>query len=474
MGINIWKNRLYVLLLTVWGFAHLSFSQTIHSKTRIVILSDISGTMEPDDYQSFIRFLLYSNEFDIEGIVGAGSIYGPDRGDNQYFNEVIDAYGAVRENLVKHAQGFPTVDYLKQKVTVGQQGVVGMDNVGDGKGTPGSKLIIEALLTDDPRPLWITAWGGTGTLAQALWDIKFNHSLENSEVDELISRLRVYDIAGQDNSGGWIAKTFPEIFYIRSSNQFLGMGEGHVAAAQGGNLKIADDQWFKKNIMESGAYGSIYPKRRYSYEGDTPSFLYLIQNGLSDPEKPHFGGWGGRFEREKVKNPAVRSAKVIEAAFQDFYMYNDARDSWQYADTLYNNVYAPVYRWREAYQNDLLARIQWTRSSYGEANHSPIAVVNGDQSNEVISIKTKPDKKVKLSAVDSFDPDGDELLFNWHYYQEPGTYEGEVKIDHPNLATAILNIPADATGSEIHVILELKDSGSPALFSYRRVIFDVR
>ncbi|WP_086543626.1 nucleoside hydrolase-like domain-containing protein [Algoriphagus antarcticus] len=79
----------------------------------MIILSDICVLKEPDDTQSFVRFLLYSNEFDIEGILGRGSKYGPLRGDIAYFEMLIDAYGQVRNNLQIHSSGYPTVDQFK-------------------------------------------------------------------------------------------------------------------------------------------------------------------------------------------------------------------------------------------------------------------------------------------------------------------------------------------------------------------------
>ncbi len=463
------------LLLVIAGLFSFTVLVPASEKPRIVILSDISGHDEPDDYQSFIRFLLYSNEFDVEGIIGTGSVFGPDRGDIEHFNTIIDAYGEIRNNLLLHKEGFPAVDELKSVVRSGQRGTIGMAGVGNGKNTPGSDLIIEALLRDDSRPLWVTIWGATGTLAQALWDIKNNRGFSESEINETISKLRVYDIAGQDNAGGWITNTFPDIFYIRSSEQFLGFAQGVISDAQGGNISVANDGWFANNIMNQGSYGSIYPSRKFMYEGDSPSFMHLIPNGLSDPERVHYGGWGGRFQKEKIKNPETyRGSNVNESAFHDFYMYNDATDKWIYNGTTYNNVFCALFRWREEYQYDFQARMQWAMLSYSEANHNPVAIVNGDNTKNIIYKTVQPGSEHILDASGSFDPDGDNLSFDWIYYREPGNYPGDININNPDSKIASIQIPADAANYDLHVILRIKDDGIPSLFAYRRVVFSVQ
>lgn len=455
-------------------YASLANTNAVEKKQRVIILSDISGLKEPDDTQSFIRFLLYSNEFDIEGIIGTGSKYGPLRGDIDYFEKLIDAYGQVRNNLQVHSSGYPTVDHLKSVLRHGQRGTVGMEGVGNGKNTAGSDLIIEALRKKDERPLWITLWGATGTLAQALWDLKYNKGLNALETDLLISRIRVYDIAGQDNAGGWIAKTFPCIFYIRSSVQFLGFTQGHIPASQGGNLLVANDDWVRINIIGYGPLGSLYPRRKSMYEGDTPSFLYLYGNGLSDPERVYHGGWGGRFKRNKVKNANEYShTKVDESANYDFYIYNDAPDSWSYKGVEYNDVYCPLFRWREEYQNDFLARMRWTMLPFAAANHNPVPIIERDSTKEIIIKNIEAGRSFMADASSSFDPDRDSLSFGWFYYREAGTFKGEIHISDAGSAKAHINIPDSAVGTEIHVILKVKDSGSPNLYSYRRVIINV-
>ena len=85
-----------------------------------------------------------------------------------------------------------------------------MDGVGDGKDSDGSELIIKSVdKNGDSRPLWVLAWGGTNTVAQALWKVSKTRSPR--EVRRFVSKLRVYDILGQDDTGAWIAKTFPDL-----------------------------------------------------------------------------------------------------------------------------------------------------------------------------------------------------------------------------------------------------------------------
>jgi len=79
-------------------------------------------------------------------------------------------------------------------------------------------------------------------------------------------------------------------------------------------------------------------------------------------------------------------------------------------------------------------------------------------------------KTIKLDASKSFDPDGDNLNFNWFVYRKAGNYNGDFKISNPSSAKQKLIVPNDLKGKEIHVILEVKDNGTPALVSYRRFI----
>ena len=125
--------------------------------------------------------------------------------------------------------------------------------------------------------------------------------------------------------------------------------------------------------------------------------------------------------------------------------------------------------------NDFAARMDWTiTGSYSGANHQPAAVLNGDTSKQVLQFSATAGSTVNLSAAGSSDPDRNSLSYSWTYYDEPSTYNGAVTITNSTSSTATVQVPANAGGKSIHVILEIRDSGAPTLYSYRRAVINVR
>ena len=113
-------------------------------------------------------------------------------------------------------------------------------------------------------------------------------------------------------------------------------------------------------------------------------------------------------------------------------------------------------------------------SNYSGANHHPIAVVNGDTTRQVLEVSASAGSSVALSAAGSSDPDGNGLVYSWYFYDEPSSYNGTVTIQNSSSAAATVQVPSNAGGQTIHVILELRDTGSPNLYVYRRVIINVQ
>lgn len=187
------------------------------AKARLIVLTDIEA--DPDDTQSLVRLMLYSNEIDIEGLVATTSIHMRGEIHPDSIRAILDAYDKVRANLLLHAPNYPATAALRSVVVEGQP-TYGMAAVGAGKDTPGSRLVVKALESRDARPLWVTAWGGANTLAQALYSLRETRGPK--EAAALAAKLRVYTISDQDDSGAWLRREFPELFYIVSPGGYGG------------------------------------------------------------------------------------------------------------------------------------------------------------------------------------------------------------------------------------------------------------
>ena len=168
-------------------------------KQRIVVMTDIAN--EPDDQMSMVRFLVYSNQFDVEGLVATTSTWMKSRVRPDVLQTLVSAYNEVRPTLSQHEPGFPTVDALRAVITTGQPGY-GMAAVGPNEMTPGATLILKAAERNDPRPLWVLSWGGANTLAQALVHARATRTA--AQLDALVARLRVYAISDQDDAGAFL------------------------------------------------------------------------------------------------------------------------------------------------------------------------------------------------------------------------------------------------------------------------------
>ncbi len=191
-------------------------------KPRVIVLTDIEN--EPDDAQSLVRFLTYSNHFDVEGFIATTSIWLQDKTAEWRIHEILDSYKEVQANLSLHETGYPDYEDLSGKVKVGIA-LYGMKGVGEGKDSEGSDWIIKALKNEDPRPLWVLAWGGPNCLAQALWKLEQTES--EADLAFYISKLRVYTISDQDDSGPWMRRKYPELFYICTPGYGHGGREGY-------------------------------------------------------------------------------------------------------------------------------------------------------------------------------------------------------------------------------------------------------
>jgi len=439
-------------------------------KQRVIVLTDIEN--EPDDAQSLVRFLLYSNEMDVEGLLATTSVWMRDTTRADKILGHIEAYGQVRNNLLVHTAGYPEADELVSVVRSCRP-VYGMEGVGEGNDTEGSEHIIEVVDREDERPVWVTAWGGANCLAQALWTVRETRTPE--ELSAFVAKLRVYTISDQDNSGPWMRREFPDLFYIVTPSSpydgndykyatWVGIsGDRFHGNFTGPDFSLVDNPWLTENIRTGhGPLGQRYPATEYLMEGDTPSFMNFFQNGLVGYITPTYGGWGGRY----VLSQPEGETRPIWTNSDDTVVAYDGET--------YTTNHATVWRWREGYQHDIGARMDWSNTSvYAEANHNPVPVVNGDATRSPVYLDASPGVTIHLDASGSSDPDGDDLAFWWWIYSEAGSYPRQVPLALLSEVETGLTVPEDAGGTTIHVILEVVDDGAPYLTSYRRIVLNV-
>src|SRR4030042_4617025 len=354
--------RIFILLM-VFSLTFDALFGQLNQKNRVIILTDIEA--DPDDTQSLVRLLLYSNEIDIKGIVATSSCWHKIMVNPESIKKVIQAYDKVQANLVKHDAAFPKAEALFPLV---RQGLpeYGMLGVGNDKDSDGSDLIIKELENNDERPLWISVWGGANTLAQALYKIK--NTKTEKEVKKLIAKLRVYTISDQDDSGIWIRNNFPDLFYIVSPGDDYGSATWNAinSFVKGINNDEISNNWIAQNIQQGhGPLGAAYPDVAWGVEGDTPSWLSLIPNGLNEAEHPEWGGWGGRYELYKPDFTVLKkggSGVPFEPETRD--IRTNAMDSFtpyisnEYGRTVrrdtvtFTDNKVTLWRWRDDFQND--------------------------------------------------------------------------------------------------------------------------
>lgn len=477
------KNRpvwMFVCVLLPLLLAGHSLRGQDHQKQRVVVLTDIEA--DPDDTQSLVRLLLYSSVIDIKGLVATTSVWHKNEVNPESIEQVIQAYGNVQSNLEKHEEGFPEAEALMKLVSQGLP-VYGMQGVGDGKDSDGSRLIIKELEKDDDRPLWISVWGGVNTLAQALYTI--DQTKSEAEAERLISKLRVYTISDQDDSGIWIRNNFPDLFYIVSPGDDYGSATWSAINTYVGGIDntTISNSWLAEHIQQGhGPLGAVYPDVAWGMEGDTPAYLLLIPNGLNAPDHPEWGGWGGRYELYKpdVENikeggsdvevqPETRKIWTHAVDTYTPYVHSDYGRTVEHHDSTYQSNKASLWRWREDFQHDFAARMDWTVKSFEEANHPPVPVLSHDD-----EITVGSGEGFGLEAFDSYDPDGDNLSFLWFHYPEAGTYNERIDIGGAeNVHKAYVEAPEVNETETAHFILKVTDKGTPSLSRYKRIIVTI-
>lgn len=260
-------------------------------------------------------------------------------------------------------------------------------------------------------------------------------------------------------------------------------GDFFYRNGMGADSSLITNEWLEKNIRK-GPLGKHYPKFEYIMEGDTPAFLGLLNNGLASHQSPSWGGLGGRYVYRQPNGETspiwTQGGGGGSLTSQDEVVGIDGK--------IYVSDQATIWRWRDAFQRDFAARMDWTIKPYNKANHHPAIIVNGVKGNEPLYANVALGKTLKLDASDSSDPDGNELKYRWIIYPEAGYEPGQsmasLTLDKTQGDRVTLTplktcrgdwhnkTPSCAFGVA-HLILEVTDNGSPALTRYRRIVVRV-
>lgn len=459
---------------------------------RILVLTDLSN--EPDDQESLVRLLVHSDLYNVTGLIAQTSYWLNDTTYPDHIQEVVGNYSVVYQNLQAHTDGvFASPDHLNSVIFSGPSsyGLVALnESLSDG-----AKHIISVVDSSD-EPLYIQAWGGTNTLAQALFNVSQNRS--QSDVDAFTSKLRIYTISDQDNAGFWIRKNYPQIQYVSSVHAWnyygnaawVGIsGEIYYPFDQGGpNTSLVTKEWLAEHIQIGPLGTESYLTPAFIMEGDSPSLLFSMQNGLNVPEHPEYGGWGGRYGLADISRVSGNH-------------FSDVVDYVTVDGTTFASNKATIWRWREAYQSEFAARMQWTLTSNRSdpnVQHPPVVTVNGSCGFEPLTVLVDPSQTIVLDASDTISPDDASLTYSWFHYQEPSLTQTNL-LEVPEIPINCLNgdctqvslqvsntsiacaapqalrpNPEAITCKDLHIILTVRNDRELSMSRYKRVILDVQ
>lgn len=301
------------ILLTLAACICLSAAarQPVPERPRILISTDIGGT-DPDDNQSMMHYLLYSDESDCEGLVSSPS-FGD--GNKSEILRMIDIYEQDLPALKRHSSLYPSPEHLRSVTKQGRHGSAPM--AGYSTHTEGSDWIIQCARKQSPRPLYILAWGTLDDVAQALHD-----------APDIATKIRVYWIGGPNKKWGinsyiYIIEHFPDLWMIENNSSYRSFIADYKQA----------DRWnggfydhYVKGCGHLGTdfYGYLQGRPKL---GDTPSLLYMMDGNPADPAKE---SWGGSFKK------CTRTPRVV------FNRQTTAEDTAQIYSIIEWHVKGPV------------------------------------------------------------------------------------------------------------------------------------
>lgn len=493
-------------------------------KIRTIITQDA----EVDDQNSLRHFLFYANEVELQGIVQTSSKFhwrgvpgtkakpivlrgefGGDGHDYEPFDKpyrwtgtdwmmrVIDDYEKDYPNLCRHADGYPTPEYLRSITKVGNVGYKGEIEAS----TEGSELIRKAILDDDERTLYLQVWGGCNTIVRALMDIQaeFGNTPQWPALHEKLTKKIVITACGEQDETyrTYLAEEWPDILFVKTLQMgsyaytWFHMPEGESKDSLRGDFMkreilngksaLADGYctWMdgkeyegegpegqfgsNPNILEEwfGANFGLKSYQQYDFlsEGDSPTFFALFDWGFRTLEDFSYGGIAGRYHLVEGEKNSKGEALNIWDVSKDSYIDRNGNtviteSMWPYVTDI---------------QRDFAARVAWAAAdSFEKGEHAPSLTVE-----EGLDLTAGAGKTRKLHAS-AASLDGTDVQISFRIYAEASAKCAETAVLQSQGSEAEITIPADAVpGDRLHVIVKAQASGHFCLVHYQQVIITV-
>jgi hypothetical protein len=424
----------------------------------------------------------------------------------RFIDDIVDAYEKAYPNLRTHSKGYPTPAELRSKVKWGN---IQFDGEME-KDTDGSNLIKSLLLDNVNAPIYLHAWGGLSSIARALKSIEdqYKNTPQWTVIRaKVISKAVIHPSGDQDNTGAnYIRPNWPEIRYGNGGGAFgAGLAYNAQSNAAETDKVYYSAAWMQENITSKGDFGKLQrvwgdgkqmvkgdkfdyfgeadktadqlkqegyrvwtpprAKGEFLAEGDTGTFLSLLDNGLE--------GW----RQENRRNPGVyQTAGATNIV--PFGAANAAAAGARGAATSPGAPGAagataagprPPSRFLRPLMHDLAERMTWAVTPrYADANHYPTVTLKQAR------LSAKPGELVNLSAI-AKDPDGNKVSLKWWRFENNGTYTGAVTLDTTDGPATSFHVPADAKpGDTIHIVAEANDDGKLSLARYARAVVTVK
>lgn len=487
-------------------------------KIRTIITQDA----EVDDQNSLRHFLFYTNEVDLQGIVQTSSKFHwqgkvgakPEEGKNygskgtdfeqpfrwtgtEWMMEEIDEYAQDYPNLIKHSPDYPTPEYLKSIVKIGNIGCVSdMEEASEG-----SNLIKERILDDDPRTLYIQVWGGTNTIARALKDIQEEYQDQPNwkELHEQISKKVVLTACGEQDTTyrDYIAEEWPNMMFVKTlqmrsyaylwfmmpeceskdtlkadfmkkeimnGKSVLADGyctwldgnhyDGEPEGAQFGSNPDIVNVWFGARML------GLKDAKPYDFlsEGDSPTYFCLFDWGLRTLENFGYGGASGRYRKVDHETNSKGEVLNIWDVEQDLFVGYDGKEELQES----------MWRYVCDIQRDFAARIDWaSKPNYLDGEHKPILEME-----DGLDLFAQAGQQVTLRAKIS-STDQTTANVTYRLYKEASSIQ-EATMEVEGMVAKV-TIPESAkSGDTLHVIVQAKANGHYQLVKYQQVIITVK